>query len=147
MLLRIVGLPEVALAAAADFHARVLPQINPPRNGEGDHPEDGGGAQAVYPSSETSRDAEGAPPPSLRDGPPHPVREDLLLVFPPTDQSHRAWRLAAVQGLARELAPLRVNALESADEAAISAIEAYLATAPGVTGQYLPLDAAGATGA
>jgi hypothetical protein len=52
-----------------------------------------------------------------------------------------------VQGLAREHALLRVNGVESADEAAISAAQAYLATAPGVTGQYLPLDAAGATGA
>ena len=106
MLLRIAGLPEAALAAAADFHARVLPQIIATQPGK-----------------------------------------DLLLVFPPAEHSHRAWRLAAVQALAREHAPLRVNAIESADEAGIAAAEAFLAKAPGVTGQYLPLDAEGASGA
>ena len=108
VLVRANDLPGEALAAAAAFHARVLPDL---------HAVLAGGVDC------------------------------LTLVFPPTDHSHRAWRLAAVQGLAREHAPLRVNALESADEAAISAAEAYLATAPGVTGQYLPLDAAGAAGA
>lgn len=106
MLLRIAGLPQAALAAAADFHARVLPQIIAP-----------------------------------------PVGEDLLLVFPPADHTHRAWRLAAVQALARGHAPRRVNAIETGDEAAIAAAAAYLASAPGVTGQYLPLDAEGAVGA
>ena len=63
----------------------------------------------------------------------------LTLIFRPADHSHRAWRLAAVQNLARRLAPIRVNALASADEAAIAAAHTYLANAPGVTGQYLPL--------
>ncbi len=63
----------------------------------------------------------------------------LTLVFGPADHGHRAWRLAVVQGLARRLAPLRVNAVASADEVAIAAVDAYLAAAPGVTGQYLPL--------
>jgi hypothetical protein len=102
-LLRVGRLPEAALAAAAEFHARVLPQINPPRSGE-----------------------------------------DLLLVFQPADHTHRAWRLAAVQGLAREHAPIRVNAVASDDEAAIAAALDYLAQAAGVTGQYWPLDASGA---
>jgi hypothetical protein len=108
LLIRASDLPGEALAAAAAFHARVLPEVLA----------------------------------ALAGG-----TECLTLVFPPADHSHRAWRLAAVQGLAREHAPLRVNGVESADEAAISAAQAYLATAPGVTGQYLPLDAAGATGA
>jgi hypothetical protein len=69
---------------------------------------------------------------------------DLLLVFPPADHTHRGWRLATVQGLAREHAPLRVNGVASADPAAIAAAEAYLAGAEGLTGQYLPLDGAGA---
>ena len=59
-------------------------------------------------------------------------------------RGHRGWRLAAVQGLAREHAPLRVNALASDDELAIAAAHAYLASADGVTGQYLPLDSHGA---
>ena len=37
--------------------------------------------------------------------------EDLLLVFPPADHTHRGWRLAAVQMLARAAAPRRVNAV------------------------------------
>ncbi len=68
----------------------------------------------------------------------------LTLVFPPADHSHRAWRLAAVQALAREHAPLRVNALASDDEAAIAAAAAFLDRAEGVTGQLLVLDGAGA---
>lgn len=102
-LLRVGHLPDSALAAAAEFHAKVLPLLNPPRDGEG-----------------------------------------LLLVFPPADYTHRAWRLAAVQGLAREHAPIRVNGVASDDEAAIAAALHYLAQAPGVTGQYWPLDAQGA---
>ena len=66
------------------------------------------------------------------------------MVFAPADHTHRAWRLAVVQGLARELAPRRVNALASRDEAAIAASLAYLESAEGLTGQYLPLDDAGA---
>lgn len=70
--------------------------------------------------------------------------EHFVLVFEPADHAHRAWRLAAVQGLAREHAPARVNAVASQDEAAISAAADYLARAPGVTGQYLALDGEGA---
>ena len=66
------------------------------------------------------------------------------MVFAPADYTHRAWRLAVVQGLARELAPRRVNALASDSEAAIAAALAYLEGAAGLTGQYLPLDDAGA---
>ncbi len=69
--------------------------------------------------------------------------EDLALIFPPADHTHRGWRLAAVQGLALELAPRRVNALAADGEAAIVAALAYLAGAEGLTGQYLPLDDAG----
>jgi hypothetical protein len=75
---------------------------------------------------------------------PARVEEDLLLIFPPADQTHRAWRLASVQELARKYAPRRINAVASDDEAAIAAAERYLVTAPGVTGQYLTLDGHGA---
>lgn len=70
--------------------------------------------------------------------------DDLVLVFAPADHTHRGWRLAAVQQLARDHAPARVNAVASDDEAAIAAAAAWLAAAPGVTGQYLPLDGNGA---
>lgn len=70
--------------------------------------------------------------------------EHIVLVFEPADHTHRAWRLALVQGLAREHAPTRVNAVASEDEAAIAAAADYLARAPGVTGQYFALDGEGA---
>lgn len=69
--------------------------------------------------------------------------KDLVIAFAAADHTHRAWRLAIVQGLAREWAPLRVNAV-AGDAAAVAAAEHYLAGAPGVTGQYLELDGAGA---
>lgn len=74
-----------------------------------------------------------------------PVGESLTLVFDPADHTHRAWRLAAVQGLARRWAPVRINAVASADAVAIAAAHAYLGHAPGVTGQYLPLADDGST--
>lgn len=70
--------------------------------------------------------------------------EHLLLVFPSADHTHRAWRLAVVQGLAREHAPARVNAVASDDAVAIAEAEAFLSRSPGVAGQYLALDGQGA---
>lgn len=104
-LARVAQLPGEPLAAAAEFHARVLPGIR----GE------------------------------LNDAPDH-----LTLVFAPADHSHRGWRLAAVQELAREYAPTRVNGIESDDDAAIAAGAAYLSGANGLTGQLLALDGKGA---
>jgi len=101
-------LPDGALAAAAEFHARVLPKVDA----------------------------------KLAD-----TADSCILVFPPADHTHRAWRLAAVQGLARAHAPLRVNAVAGDDPATIVAALAYLDSAHGVTGQLLPLDAVGAGGA
>lgn len=69
---------------------------------------------------------------------------DLLLVFPPADHTHRGWRLAAVQMLARAKAPLRINAVAGGSEASIAAAAEYLARAPGLTGQFISLDDAGA---
>lgn len=68
--------------------------------------------------------------------------DDLLLAFAPADHTHRAWRLAVVAGLARKHAPLRVNAVAGKGDA-IAQAERYLGDAPGVTGQYLPLDGRG----
>jgi len=61
----------------------------------------------------------------------------LTLMFPSADYSHRAWRLTAVQDLARESAPVRINGIAGDDEHAIKQALAYLAEAPGVTGQLL----------
>lgn len=68
----------------------------------------------------------------------------LILVFPAADHTHTAWRLAAVQALAREHAPARVNAVTGGSAQAVAAAQAYLEAAQGITGQYLPLDIAGA---
>ncbi|MFM5923115.1 MAG: Rossmann fold domain-containing protein [Novosphingobium sp.] len=70
--------------------------------------------------------------------------ENLMIVFPLADHTHTGWRLAVVQSLAREFAPARINAVAGSDPAAIEAALVYLAGADGVTGQYLPLDSAGA---
>ena len=68
----------------------------------------------------------------------------LTLLFAPAEHTHHAWRLAAVQALAREHAPARVNAIAGGGRAAVSAALTYLEAAGGVTGQYLPLDDVGA---
>ena len=105
MLLRVGPLPQDALAAAAMFHAEVLPRVLAALD-------------------------EGA--------------AALTLVFDPAGHADTAWRLAAVQALARARAPARINALASADDVAIAAAASYIASAPGLTGQYLVLDGAGA---
>jgi hypothetical protein len=63
--------------------------------------------------------------------------DDCAVLFDCADHTHHAWRLAAVQQLAREAAPARVNAIVGGEEAAIAELLAYLAAAPGVTGQLL----------
>lgn len=65
----------------------------------------------------------------------------LCIVFDRADHTHSAWRRAAVQSLAREAAPGRINAVAGDDP---QAALAYLARASGVTGQYLQLDGQGA---
>jgi hypothetical protein len=103
--LRLGALPAAALAAAAEFHADLVPKVRDRLAGK----------------------------PSC-----------LTLVFAPADHTHRAWRLAAIQSLAREFAPARVNALVSDNEKALAAALAYLESAEGVTGQLLELDDTGA---
>ena len=68
----------------------------------------------------------------------------FIVVFPPADHSHRAWRLAAVQELARKFAPIRVNAIEGDNGPALLAARDYVENAPGLTGQLLKLDGSGA---
>jgi hypothetical protein len=48
--------------------------------------------------------------------------------------------LAAVQELAREAAPKRVNGIAGDDPRAIAETLVYLAAAPGITGQLLAVD-------
>ena len=62
----------------------------------------------------------------------------------PTGLAHAGWRESAVQLLARERTPARINAVCGDDPAAISATAAFIAQAPGLTGQYLVLDGHGA---
>lgn len=66
--------------------------------------------------------------------------KDLVLLFSPAPYDHRAWRLAAIQNLARAAAPRRVNAIAGDDERAIAETLAFLEAAPGVTGQLLAVD-------
>jgi hypothetical protein len=127
--LRVEGLPDAALDAAEAFYEAWLPQaraaLYPPRNGEGE----GGSADVGIPS--VAR---------LRPAPPPRSGEDLAIVFPSAPYDHRGWRLAAVQDLAREAAPKRVNAIAGDDNDAIAATLLWLASAPGVTGQLLAVD-------
>lgn len=95
--LRIDGLPEGALDAAARFHREWLPKAR----------------QALA------------------------ADESLVVLFPGAAYDHRGWRLAAVQDLAREAAPKRVNAVAGGDGQAIAAAIEWLARAPGITGQLL----------
>lgn len=100
--LRIEGLPDGALDAAAEFHSEWLPI-----------------ARALLQRP--------------RDG------SDIVLVFPPAPGDHRGWRLAAVQDLAREAAPQRVNGVVGGNAGAIAEAVEWLAGAPGITGQLLEL--------
>lgn len=68
------------------------------------------------------------------------TEDALSLVFPAAAHDHRGWRLAAVQGLAREASPRRVNGVSGDDEPAIAVAVEWLAQAPGVTGQLLAVD-------
>lgn len=67
---------------------------------------------------------------------------DLIVVaFEPADHRHRGWRLAAIQELAREAAPCRVNGIEASreDQAGVDETIAFLHNAGGVTGQLLSI--------
>ena len=68
---------------------------------------------------------------------------DLALVFAPAGHPHQAWRVAAVQELAREAAPQRVNALSGEDDQRVEAMLDWLAGAAAITGQVLLVDAPG----
>lgn len=65
---------------------------------------------------------------------------EIAICFPAADHTHRAWRLAMVQALARELAPVRVNGVSGGDAVPVAQVTDYLAAAAGVTGQILSVD-------
>ena len=139
--LRVASLPEEALAAAARFHAAELPRLRATLReliAPVPLPLAGGARGGDLPTQRSTPTDPPPPPPASGRG------EGLTLIFPPADHTQRAWRLAAVQSLAREYAPIRVNALASDSEAAIAAALAFLESAEGVTGQLLELDDTGA---
>lgn len=70
--------------------------------------------------------------------------QDVLIVMPPADHTHKEWRAAAVAMLARQYAPLRVNLVAGEGEAMEQTAQ-FLGNAPAITGQYLA--AAGEGGA
>ena len=61
--------------------------------------------------------------------------ESLVVIFPEATYDHRTWRRAAIADLARAYAPVRIVGLAQGDSSNEARILAYLAAAPGVTGQ------------
>jgi hypothetical protein len=64
----------------------------------------------------------------------------LVVVFAAAGKPYRGWQLAAVQALAREAAPKRVNGVAGGAAGSIDGAIAWLALAPGITGQLLSLE-------
>jgi hypothetical protein len=65
----------------------------------------------------------------------------LTIVFDPAGHEHHAWRLAAIQALAREVAPAgRVNGLVGKNSDPVQQACEWLQKAPGITGQLLAVD-------
>ena len=62
---------------------------------------------------------------------------NLVLVFEFAGPAHHAWRLAVIQELARELAPMRVNAVVGSDKHDLDEAILFCNDAPGITGQLL----------
>jgi len=64
---------------------------------------------------------------------------ELVVWFSAADHTHAAWRLAAIQELAREASPKRVNAIVGDEGDALWPTSAFLKRAEGVTGQVFTL--------
>jgi hypothetical protein len=62
---------------------------------------------------------------------------NLVIVFAAAGPEHRAWRLAAIQELAREFAPIRVNGVAGNGKFERDEAIFFLNGAAGVTGQIL----------
>ena len=68
--------------------------------------------------------------------------DSIVVVFGYGGYEHRDWQLAAMQTLAREVAPKRINGIVGGDSEpetldTIDEVAAWLAAAPGITGQLL----------
>lgn len=124
-------LPQEALAAAAEFHARVPGEVEAVLHSLKPLPFGGADGGRGSPASAELTD-KSHPNPS-------PEGEGLTLVFADAPREHRGWRLAAVQGLARTFAPVRINALEGGDIAAQREACQWLDSAQAVTGQLIAL--------
>ena len=70
--------------------------------------------------------------------------ELIFFYFDPAGYEHHAWRLAAIQSMARRLAPVRVNGIVGRNPDEIAKTREFLETAPGVTGQLLTVDSTSA---
>lgn len=68
--------------------------------------------------------------------------KDAIVVFDPADYTHDGWRLAAIQELAREAAPARVNGVVAPVEAAnaLAQTAQFCHASPGITGQIFTVD-------
>ncbi|QDH35410.1 Rossmann fold domain-containing protein [Porphyrobacter sp. YT40] len=66
-----------------------------------------------------------------------PATTALAIVLPPAPYDHRDWRLALARDLAREATPRRVNVVAGPPGESLAASLRFLASAPGLTGQYL----------
>lgn len=65
------------------------------------------------------------------------------LLLPPADHTHRNWRLAVVQEMARVVAPARLNAVAGADQTGLVKAAGWLEGAAGVTGHLLAIEDVG----
>ncbi|MGB3795403.1 MAG: Rossmann fold domain-containing protein [Alteraurantiacibacter sp.] len=65
---------------------------------------------------------------------------DVIMLFDPADHTHETWRRAAVEELAREAAPCRVNGAVGGSSDGVKSLCDYLDNAPGVTGQMFAVD-------
>lgn len=112
---RTLGWPDAPVDAAALFYRHCVPEV---------------------------RQTAGRPDLAERDSSGKAIPEAIGVMLPEADYTHADWRRAAIGQLARECAPVRVNAIVGADgHAAIGEVMAYLASAAGVTGQIFTLDA------
>jgi hypothetical protein len=107
MVIATLALPDAPVEAAAHFYAEHVPMARDLLSGE-----------AALPGLAEELDA-------------------LAFVFPSAGKEHQGWRLAAIQALAREAAPKRVNGVIGDDRDAIDETTDWLAAAPGITGQLL----------
>ena len=71
------------------------------------------------------------------------VLDILTVQLPAVPKTHEQYLRAAMGALARKVAPRRVNAISGNHDAAMERAAAWLASAPGITGQYFAVDGAG----